>query len=267
MKAKRRLSTAFHPQTDGQTERQNQVLEQYLRAYVDYQQDDWVTMLPIAEFTYNNSVHSSTGVSPFYALYGYHPELTWDVDDDMKKGEAPAARERAIQINRVREQLLKRLENAIAYQKSYYDKHHKPKSYNVGDKVMLATKNLQLARPSKKLNHKFIGPYRILNPVGSQAYKINIPKTSKIHPVFHVSLLEPYQWRGDDKTPEPPEPILQEGQQEWEVEAILDDRIRRQKEQFLVRWKGYPPTEDSWQWKEDLEHAEEILREYQRKRA
>jgi transposase InsO family protein len=74
IKTKRRLSTAYHPQTDEQTERQNQVLEHFLRSYVDYHQDDWVELLPITEFAYNNLVHTSTGVMPFYALYGYHPE-------------------------------------------------------------------------------------------------------------------------------------------------------------------------------------------------
>ena len=93
MKAKRRLSTAFHPQTDGQTERQNQVLEHYLRSYIGYRQDDWVKMLPMAEFTYNNSTNATTGQTPFYAMYGFHPEFTWDVEDDVPGGEAPAARD------------------------------------------------------------------------------------------------------------------------------------------------------------------------------
>jgi len=76
MKARRKLSTAFHLQTDGQTERQNQTLEQYLHCYINYRQDDWVDWLPQAEFTYNNTVHASTGVSPFFALYGYNPDFT-----------------------------------------------------------------------------------------------------------------------------------------------------------------------------------------------
>jgi len=73
MKARRRLSTAFHPQTDGQTERQNQMLEHYLRCYINYRQDDWVKWLPQAEFAYNNAAHSLTGTSPFFAMYGYNP--------------------------------------------------------------------------------------------------------------------------------------------------------------------------------------------------
>jgi hypothetical protein len=75
LRINRRLSTAYHPQTDGQTERQNQTLEQYLRAYVNYLQDDWVYWLPLAEFAYNNSVHASTGITLFYAEKGFHPSI------------------------------------------------------------------------------------------------------------------------------------------------------------------------------------------------
>ena len=83
MKARRRLSTVFHLQTNGQTERQNQTLEHYLHCYVNYRQDDWVDWLEQAEFTYNNTTHTSTGMTPFYAMYGYHPEFTWNVEDDI----------------------------------------------------------------------------------------------------------------------------------------------------------------------------------------
>ena len=93
MKAKRRLSTAFHPQTDGQTERQNQMLEYYLRCYCNFEQDDWASHLKMAEFTYNKAKHSSTGMSPFEALYAYKPDLCVNIEDDIPEGEAPAARE------------------------------------------------------------------------------------------------------------------------------------------------------------------------------
>ena len=83
-----RPSTAYHPQTDGQTERTNQTLEAYLRSYINYKQDDWADFLPIAEFAYNNSVHSATTVSPFFANYGYHPRLTMALDTEVPSPEA-----------------------------------------------------------------------------------------------------------------------------------------------------------------------------------
>ena len=107
MKAKHWLSTAFHLQMDGQTEQQNQVLEHYLCSYIDYQQDDWVTKLAMAEFTYNNSVHSTTEQTSFYTMYGYHPEFTWDIKDDAPGGGAPAACDCTAQIAVIRKQLLK----------------------------------------------------------------------------------------------------------------------------------------------------------------
>jgi hypothetical protein len=91
MKTKRQLSTAYHPQTDGQTEHQNQVLEHYLRSYIDYHQDNWVEILPFTEFAYNNSIHAFTGETLFYSLYGYHLEYTWDVEVNVPGGEAPVA--------------------------------------------------------------------------------------------------------------------------------------------------------------------------------
>ena len=126
MKARRKLSTAFHPQTDGQTERQNQILEQYLRCYINYRQDDWVKWIPLAEFTHNNAEHSSTGVSPFYALYGYNPTFTWDVEVDVPEGEAPVAHERAAAIEAERAILAEHLRKAVEYQAKYYNERHTP---------------------------------------------------------------------------------------------------------------------------------------------
>jgi hypothetical protein len=112
LRIKRRLSTAFHPQTDGQTERQNQTLEQYLRQYCTYHQDDWASLLSHAEFAYNNSVHASTRVSPFFALYGFHPRVDINVEDNIPGGEVPTAVERAKQIAQIREESAQRLRQA-----------------------------------------------------------------------------------------------------------------------------------------------------------
>ena len=84
-----KLSTAYHQCTDGQTERVNSILEQYLRGYIDYQQTDWSTLLPIAEFAYNNTIHSTTGTTPFFANLGYHPKFTIIIPRVLKNN-APA---------------------------------------------------------------------------------------------------------------------------------------------------------------------------------
>jgi hypothetical protein len=260
LKVRRRLSTAFHPQTDGQTERQNQVLEHYLRCYCNYRQDDWCSKLAMAEYAYNNSVHSTIGCSPFFAMYGYHPQLRIDVEDDVPGGEAPAAKERAMAIEQEREVLSTQWRNAVEAQKKHHDKKHKPMRFSIGDQVMLSAKNIRQLRPSKKLSDRYLGPFSVTKVVGTQAYELKLPAGYKIHPVFHVSLLEPYH-QGDNAEPTPPA-IEIDGDPEWEVEAVIGHRQRRGKTEYLVRWKGYAPAEDTWQSAQDLVNAPEALRTY-----
>jgi hypothetical protein len=97
-------------------------------------------------------------------MYGYHPEFTWDVEDDIPKGEAPAARQRATAINAEREKLKERLQHAVEFQAKWYNKLHTSKHYRIGDKVLLSSKNIRLSRPNKKLDFHFLGPFRISRP-------------------------------------------------------------------------------------------------------
>ena len=177
LKTRRRLSTAFHPQTDGQSERQNQTLEHYLRAYVEYTQDDWAKRPDMAEFAYNNSFNSTIKMTPFQAYAGFNPTLNIDVEVDVRKGEAPAARQRIEALQEIRTNLEDCWKQATEYQTKYYNAKHKPKQYNVGDEVLLSAKNIRTRRPSKKLDHRFLGPFKILELVGNQAYRLELPKT------------------------------------------------------------------------------------------
>jgi len=320
LKIKRRLSTAFHPQTDGQTERQNQTLEHFLRAYCNYRQDDWVTWLPIAQYAYNNSTHASTGTSPFFALYGYHPQLERTAEDDVPGGEVPVAKNHAealldmrkdietmvkkgntqaqesreentgttaqvlrgdsetvadVQKKRasdarglkaMREKLESNLRAAVESQAKYYNRRREARQFSLGDWVLLSTKHLRQQRPSKKLADRHIGPFQIVQIVGRQAYKLGLPDAMKIHPVFHVSLLEPYKRRAGEVLPEHSRPIaVMDGEEYWEIESILDDRLHRGKKQYLVRWKGWPPAYDQWIAEEEIQSTAEVLVEYQRR--
>jgi len=261
---KRRLSTAFHPQTDGQTERQNQTLEHYLRCYCCEQQDDWASLLPMAEFASNNSKSATLGISPYYALMGYNPSLTVELPRGEPTGEGvPAAEERAKRLRTEREALEERWRRAQESQARSYNKNHTPKTYKVGDLVLLSLKNLKIRAPSRKLAPRRQGPYRIVDLVGNQAYRLALPnEMSRIHNVFHVSLLEP--WRSRDGSEELPMLVdLEDGNaEEYEVESILDKRIVKGQTKYLIRWKGWPEDYNKWEPEEHLEGAPDLLREF-----
>jgi hypothetical protein len=184
------LSTAFHPQTDGQTERVNAILEQYLRMYMHEQQDDWESLLPLAEFTYNNSIQSSIHCSPFFANYGRHPRF--QILPLEPTNPRPSTAEFTSQLKQIHEDLQSEMALAQLEQATYYDDHWQPTpTYTVGQYVFVSRRNLRSRRPSDKLDHRYIGPFRILARVGSHAYRLELPSTVRIHPVFHVSLLLP----------------------------------------------------------------------------
>ena len=133
----------------------------------------------------------------------------------------------------------------------------------VGDKVMLSAKNIKQARPSRKLSDKYLGPFDILEPVRTQVYCLRLSEHWKIHPVFHVSLLEPHQWgEGGEMTESQPLPELIEGEEQWEVEAILDKRTLRGKEHYLVWWKEFFTKHDSWQPAKNVEGAPKLVNVY-----
>jgi hypothetical protein len=252
-KVKRRLSTAFHPQTDGQTERQNQTLEQYLRSYVEENQKNWASLLPLAEFAYNNSQQATIGTSPFYACYGFHPRIDCEPHPQAL---APAAAQRAAQLAKDRESMEKRWRDATERQARYYNNRHKPQIYRTGDLVLLSTKNLRLKLPSRKLAPLFVGPYRVVEPVGTQAYRLLLPTNSRLHPVFNVSRLKPYQQRvGEPESLPGPLEVddVEEQGDRYEVEALRGKRNNKDTVQYLVKWQGWPEEYNEWVEEKDID--------------
>jgi RNase H-like domain found in reverse transcriptase/Reverse transcriptase (RNA-dependent DNA polymerase)/Integrase zinc binding domain/Chromo (CHRromatin Organisation MOdifier) domain/Zinc knuckle len=258
-----RYSTAYHPQTDGQTERLNQVLEQYLRCYINYHMDDWPQWLPMAEFAYNNAPQASTGRSPFYALYGFHPKFDWSAIEDIEKGDSAAGFDRIKHLESMREAIKVKLLHAQASQLKHHNKKHTPKRFREGDWVLLWAKNIKSKRPTKKLDFKYLGPFQITQVISSQAYRLRLPQQyGRLHDVFHVSLLEDYYKRAGE---EPPPPQEVEGEKEWEVEDILDEKDSHGERMYLLRWKGYPPCEDTWEPESHLEGAKELLTAFRKR--
>ena len=186
-----RMSTAFHLQTDGQTERHNQMIEAYLRVFVSQEQDNWVSLLPMAKFAYNNSVTLENGMSPFYANYGFHlvtinPATTGPLN--------PASTIYAHWMYTVHDESRKGLEAAQERICQYTDSDHKkPPAYQVRDLVILSGYNIKMRRPSRKLDHKNHGPFQIGKIVSPLTVCLTLPRKWKIHNIFHVSLLEPYR--------------------------------------------------------------------------
>ena len=263
LRVKRRLSTAFHPQTDGQTERQNQSLEQYLRIYCNEQQSNWAGLLPLAEFAYHQVKQATIGCSPFKMMYGYDPEVLISIEDDAARERVPAAEERVKKLHELREKLEKRWQDAMESSAKYYNKTHKPITFNKGDLVMLSAKNLKQRRPNRKLSHKYIGPFRVEAPIGSQAYRLTLPTTYRIYPVFHVSLLEPYKRReagGEMQEYIPPELI--DDSSEYEVEEILDRTKEKGQYFYKIRWKDWSSEYDQWVHEDSMKGSKRMVEAY-----
>jgi hypothetical protein len=228
------------------------------------QQDNWVLLLNTAQFAYNNSIHNSTKNTPFYLVYGKHPSLTIPPEDMRQKGEVPDAVERVQRMHSAREEAAKQLQRAREYQSQHYNKKHKPIEFHKGDLVLLSTKHLKLTnQPSKKLSSKFIGPFRVQDAVGTQAYRLILPPHYRIHNVFHISLLERWESRtGQEENTQLPD-VNYEGEEVWEVEKILQKRTRNGQLQYKLRWKGYDESWDTWAPTTDFENMEDLLQEFE----
>jgi len=183
------MSTVFHPQMDEQTERLNQTIEAYLQASVNKEQNDWVSLLPMAEFAYNNLVTTGNGITPFYANYGFHPVTA---NPPSMEPLNPASKIYAHWMQVVHEETQSRLEAAQERMRRYSDPASKePLAYQVGDLVMLNARNIKTRYPMKKLGHKSHGPFQIKKIVSPLAVRLTLPRKWKIHNVFHDSFLEP----------------------------------------------------------------------------
>ena len=254
-------STAFHPETDGQTERTNQQIKGYLRLYTNYEQSDWANLLPIAEFAYNNAPHSATQISPFFANYGYNPRATSNLDASIPD---PTAHDFAHALIEVHKYCREQITVAQSQYQIPADRHRlTPPNFMVGDLVWLNAKNITTKRPSKKLDHKRLGPFPIAKKVSSHAFRLTLPHGMRfLHPVFHVSLLEPHHVNTiPNRVQPPPLPVEVDGHTEYEVAAILDSRIRRRRLEYLVQWKGYENTAESTTWEpsDHVNHSPDLI--------
>ena len=186
LRTKLNMSSAYHPQTDGQTERTHRTIEQILRGFIHAQHHDWLHVLPLAEFCYNNSVHSATKFSPFEALYGFNPISPPDLI-----ASPPSPINIAQRIRDIHDLIVEELKIADVYMKHDTANRSDPKIvFKEGERVWLSTEHLRLHnQPSKKFQQKYIGPYLITSKISDAAYELELPSTMQCHNVFHISKL------------------------------------------------------------------------------
>jgi len=255
------ISSAYHPQTDGQSERTNQWLEQYLRHWSNVQQDNWAEALPVAQFAHNAWPNATTKHSPFSLIMGWEPRTMWT----QKPTSTPSVDQRLEEMA-IRRQ---HAQDCIKHAQELMAKRGKTRfiPYQEGAQVWLEGTNLRTFYPTAKLAPKRHGPFRIKKALSAVSYELELPSTWKIHPVFHANLLTPYketELHGTNFTRPPPDLI--DGEEEFEVEQILGSRLhgRGRKLQFLVQWKGFPMSDSTWEPLGNVQHAPNLIADFYR---
>jgi len=279
------LTSAYHPESDGQTERANRTIEQVLRAHALQHGREWDKNLSMVEFAMNNSVHASLKYTPFFLNTGMNP-LTPMMAEIVSEKQAKVSEHcpKAFQYvtNRIQtmNMAMENIKVARDRYKSYADSNRKDTVFQLGQEVVLSTANLNKHTLNRKLYPKFLGPFKITKVVNDVAYQIQLPDKWKIHDVFHVSLLKP--WVANSRMQQPPPiPEVIEGELEYNVEKILADRAvktsskknkdpaatstarsKTTKREYYVQWEGYGMEHCTWEPETNLENAQDAIQDY-----
>jgi hypothetical protein len=241
------MSTAFHPQTDGQSEAVNKTIAMYLRCLTGDRPRDWLEWLPWAEYCYNTSYHSALRTSPFTVVYGREPPELLPHAPGRARTEAVDTlfADRDEFLAEVRSRLLQ----AQEYARRHYDAKHRPLEFAVGDWVWLRLlhRPTQSLEPTSrgKLGPKYAGPYKIVERVGTVAYRLHLPEGARIHDVFHVGVLKPL--RGPPPSSVPALPPLRHGRPLLRPASVLRASLRRGVWHVLVQWADMPPSDATWE--------------------
>lgn len=247
------LTSGYHPQSNGQTERKIQEIGRFLRTFCHDRQNSWNQFLGWAEYAQNSLRQGSTGLTPFQCVLGFQPPLfPWSGDPS----DVPAVDHWFRESEGVWDSAHHHLQRAVRRQRITADVHRSPTpTYTPGQKVWLSTRDIRLRLPCRKLSPRFVGPFTILEQVNPVTYKLQLPAQYKIHPTFHVSLLKPHC---PSVSPEPglvedpPLPLIMDEGAVYSVHEILNSRRRGGRLEYLVDWEGYGPEERSWVPRDDI---------------
>ena len=278
-------STAFRPQTDGQTERQNRTLVEALRAFVDELQGNWATLLPQLQFAHNTSISASTGFTPFEMQYGRQPRALLDAeleaDGVAVRGVYPGARELARRVLAAEAAARERIKKAQAKQRADSSKGRRPVEIAEGDKVWLSNRHMRVAAQgqARKLRELFWGPYTVLRMHGSNAAELELPAGCRLKPIFNTELLRKYidgklEFPGRPQLHARPGPVPEEdeeqggpaaGQPDYAVQAVIGRRTSRGKRQYWIVWEGWPREQAQWVDEEHC-HCADKIEEFEQQR-
>ena len=233
------LSTSNHQQTDGQSERKIQEIQTYFRIYMDFEQKNWKELCPIAQYAINDAESSSTKETPSFVLFGFRRNEKTDEKD------VPRQKKMEIIHNEIRNEL----EWTKDLQKRYYDKNRvEAITLKEGEKVYLRRRNMgekrfniRTQRRSSKFDYRKLGPFLVKRCLDYDNYELKLPDRMKIHPVFHISLLS------KTVNQENEENIEVHNEDEFEVERIINKRIRKGQVEYLIKWLGYDISETTWE--------------------
>ncbi|KAJ1588342.1 hypothetical protein NDA12_006445 [Ustilago hordei] len=230
--------------------------------YCNYEQDDWANLLDTAAFVYNNMVHNSIGVSPFFACYGWNPKAHPDIPQQLGVND-PGRFEYLKDGKECCKYLQEQIREAQRRSVDQYNRKHKDIEFKVGDMVYINHRNWKTRRPTPKLDTQFAGPYPVQEWVGCRAYQITLPANLRVHDVFHVSMLEPARTSSlPQRAEQPTIPSLPDEDLDFEVEALIDKRSHNGTTEYKVLWRGYSEEAASWEPVENL-NCPDLIQEYE----
>ncbi|KAG7669117.1 hypothetical protein KSW81_007282 [Nannochloris sp. 'desiccata'] len=259
---KHKLSTAYHPQTDGQSEITVRIVIDLLRT-LHYQYKNWVKILPAVEFAINNSVNASTGKTPFFLCYGEEVPTPASINlqflarNNPNQPSVDFAERTQVAVQQAQRALVK----AQQRQKTYADKNRRYLTFEVGDQVYISTTDLPLKGP-RRLAPKWFGPVPIIEKLSDLNYRVALPEMWKRrHPVFHIEKLKPFvvSTKFPSRSDRRPPPDLEQGSDVYNVEKILNRRSTRRgrgwRIEYYIKWEGYPMCDSTWEPKTNLQDA------------